>query len=67
MKMEKWRQQMNDGPLTWEMDSGFEHAIRQELVTYSVHQGRVIRLTVIRTYTPSRDYNDSVSTVVLVG
>ena len=34
---------MNDGPLTWEMDNGFEHAIRQELVTYSVHQGRVIR------------------------
>ena len=41
---------MNDGPLTWEMDSGFDKAVRQELVTY---------------YIEDRDYFDSTTKSVL--
>ena len=56
---------MNDGPLTWEMDSGFDKAVRQELVTYYIEDGYMIRSKVERVYSEDSDYFDSTTKSVL--
>ena len=56
---------MNNGPLTFAFEEGFDTAIRQELTTYTIENGNLVRKTVERVYSPNRDYIDSMTTVVL--
>jgi hypothetical protein len=56
---------MNNGPLTFAFEEGFDTAIRQELTTYTIENGNLVRKTVERVYSPDRDYIDSMTTVVL--
>jgi hypothetical protein len=56
---------MNNGPLTFAFEEGFNTAIRQELTTYTIENGNLVRKTVERVYSPDRDYIDSMTTVVL--
>jgi hypothetical protein len=56
---------MNNGPLTFAFEEGFDTAIRQELTTYTIENGNLVRKTVERVYSPDRDYIDSTTTVVL--
>jgi hypothetical protein len=56
---------MNNGPLTFAFEEGFDTAIRQELSTYTIENGNLVRKTVERVYSPDRDYIDSMTTVVL--
>ena len=56
---------MNNGPLTFAFEEGFDTAIRQELITYTIENGNLVRKTVERVYSQNRDYIDSMTTVVL--
>ena len=56
---------MNNGPLTFAFEEGFDTAIRQELTTYTIENGNLVRKTVERVYSPDRDYIDSMTTVVI--
>ena len=56
---------MNNGPLTFAFEEGFDTAIRQELTTYTIENGNLVRKTVERVYSQNRDYIDSTTTVVL--
>ena len=56
---------MNNGPLTFAFEEGFDTAIRQELSTYTIENGNLVRKTVERVYSQNRDYIDSTTTVVL--
>ena len=56
---------MNNGPLTFAFEEGFDTAIRQELTTYTIENGNLVRKTVERVYSQNRDYIDSMTTVVL--
>jgi hypothetical protein len=56
---------MNNGPLTFAFEEGFDTAIRQELTTYTIESGNLVRKTVERVYSQDRDYIDSMTTVVL--
>lgn len=56
---------MNNGPLTFAFAEGFDTAIRQELITYTIENGNLVRKTVERVYSQNRDYIDNMTTVVL--
>ena len=56
---------MNNGPLTFEFEDGFGNALRQELTTYTIKDGNLVRKTVVRVYSSDRDYTDTMSTVIL--
>jgi hypothetical protein len=56
---------MNNGPLTFEFEDGFDNALRQELTTYAIKDGNLVRTTVVRVYSADRDYTDAMSTVIL--
>jgi hypothetical protein len=56
---------MTNGPLTSAFALGHDTALRQELTTYSVKNGNLVRTTVTRVYSKDRDYIDSTSTVIM--
>lgn len=55
-----------DGPLLAHFDKEFDNCIRQELTTYYVRDGVMIKETVERNYSNDGDYLDSINVQPLV-
>lgn len=54
------------GPLLENFDKDFDNCIRQELTTYYIRDGVMIKETVLRNYSGNGDYFDSTSVQPLV-
>ena len=54
-----------DGPLLEAFNNLPDGVIRQELTSYFVRDGQLVKQTVERTYSPDGDYNDSTLVVPL--
>ena len=53
-----------DGPLKFATENATNNVSRQELVTYKRRNGKMVRETVVRVFTPN-DYVDHTNTVIL--
>ena len=56
---------MKDGPLLEAVNNIPDGVIRQELTSYFVRDGQLVKQTVERTYSSDGDYNDSTVVVPL--
>jgi hypothetical protein len=56
---------MTQGPLTSAFELGHENAMRQELTTYYVENGNIIKSVVTRVYFKDRDYIDTTTQIVI--